>query len=282
MKSLEQSHSSLAGGTAYSVHGAGEPVVLIHGVGMEHGVWKPQIEELARDHLVIAFDMLGHGLSRTPGENVKLANYATQVAELLDHLKLPRANIVGHSMGALVALEFALTYPNRTLRVAALNAVFMRTPEQSEAVQNRANLLHEIGVNATVEPTIARWFGTPIPEALQESAEMVAGFLNRVHPLGYARTYRLFASSDRVHADRLGLLTMPALFMTGEFDANSSPAMSEAMAALAPRSVLDIIKGARHMMTVTDAERVNQGLRAFLDVPVEQDKVGGVSARSLA
>lgn len=268
MKSSESSHFSVAGGTAYSTWGSGEPVVLIHGVGMEHGVWRPQVPALAEAHQVIALDMLGHGQSRVPGAQVRLADYAAQVAELLDHLKLPAANIVGHSMGALVALEFGLNYPSRCLRVAALNAVFERTPEQREAVQRRAGLLHEAGIGATVDDTIERWFGAPIPDAMKDSADMVAGFLKRVHPLGYARTYQLFATSDRVHADRLAELRMPALFMTAEFDANSSPAMSRAMAARVAGSSAKVIPGARHMMTVTDPHRVNEALRDFLERPL--------------
>lgn len=258
----------IASGTAYSVYGSGEPLVLIHGVGMEQDAWTPQVSELARGHQVIVYDMLGHGASRIPDEGVTLAEYAAQLAELLDHLGLPAANVVGHSMGALVALEFALAYPARTLRVAALNAVFMRTPEQKAAVMARAAALQDIGVQATVDSTIARWFGDPVPPALQASASLVSAILARVHPLGYARTYLLFASCDRVHADRLATLAMPALFMTGEFDPNSSPAMSQAMAERTPVSTLNIVPGARHMMNLTDPQRVNQGLQEFLAQPL--------------
>jgi pimeloyl-ACP methyl ester carboxylesterase len=265
-------------GTAYSVYGAGEPLVLIHGVGMEQDAWTPQIGALAREHQVIVYDMLGHGGSRIPDEGVTLADYAAQLAGLLDHLGLPAANVVGHSMGALVALEFALTYPARTLRVAALNAVFMRTPEQQAAVMARAAALQDIGVQATVDSTIARWFGDPVPTALQASARLVSGILARVHPQGYARTYRLFASCDRVHADRLATLAMPALFMTGEFDPNSSPSMSQAMAQRAPLATLDIVPSARHMMNMTDPQRINQGLQQFLTQPLPMPAASHLAA----
>lgn len=272
----------LANGTAYSVYGAGEPLVLIHGVGMEQDAWTPQISALAGEYQVIVYDMLGHGGSRIPDEGVMLADYAAQLAGLMDHLGLPAANVVGHSMGALVALEFALTYPARTLRVAALNAVFLRTPEQQAAVLARAAALRDIGVQATVDSTIARWFGDPVPPALQESASLVSSILARVHPQGYARTYRLFASSDRVHADRLATLAMPALFMTGEFDPNSSPSMSQAMAQRAPLSTLDVVPGARHMMNLTDPQRVNQGLQKFLSQPLTMPGSQRLAASHLA
>lgn len=256
--------SGTANGTAFSVYGGGEPLVLIHGVGMGKEIWAPQIAEFSRDYKVIVYDMLGHGGSELPAADVTLKDYAAQLAGLLDHLKVAAANVVGHSMGALVALEFALHYPQRTLRLVALNAVFMRTPAQRAAVQERAATLDHTGVAATVDSTLLRWFGEPIPAALTESAALVKHFLISVHPQGYARTYRLFANSDAIHAAGLPGLALPALFMTGEFDPNSSPDMSRAMAELAPQGRLEIVEGERHMMSVTAPAEINRRLRAFL------------------
>ncbi len=258
-------------GTAFQVHGAGEgadtAIVLIHGVGMDQRAWQPQLAALAQNHRVVTYDMLGHGESRLPPEGVELADFAAQLLQLLDHLQIARAHIVGHSMGALVALEFALRHPERCARLLALNAVFQRSAEQRAAVQERARLLQSEGVAATVEATIERWFGAPVPAPLREIAALTTDILADVNAQGYARAYRLFASSDEVHASRLPQLAMPALFMTGEGDPNSSPAMSQAMAALAPRGQALIVPGARHMMNLTDAQEVNKRLLRFIDQP---------------
>jgi (E)-2-((N-methylformamido)methylene)succinate hydrolase len=260
----------MAGGTRYSLYasnaaGAVQTVVLIHGVGMNHTVWSPQIDALTTRFQVLAYDMLGHGESALPSAEPKLADYALQLEALLDKLKIERAHVVGHSMGALVALEFALTFPMRTLSVAALNAVYDRTPEQRAAVMNRASTLDASTTDSGgIDATIARWFGEPMPPHLAAAAEDVKHLLLTVNAVGYARTYRLFASSDDAHINRLASLNLPALFLTGEFDPNSSPAMSEAMASVAPNGRVEIIEGARHMMNVTDPERVNARLIAFL------------------
>lgn len=259
----DRSHSGKAGATAYSVAGEGEPLVLIHGVGMTRAAWAPQVEAFAADFKVVSYDMLGHGQSERPPEDATLADYARQLATLLDHLENPVASVVGHSMGALVALEFALTFPARTRRVAALNAVFRRDAQQRAAVTARAQSLQD-GVVAGIEATMERWFGHPVPAALQLQAASVARMLREVDPVGYARTYRLFASSDAVHAESLATLAPAALFMTGELDPNSSPDMSRAMAALAPKAQLDIVADARHMMNLTHPQRVNASLRRFL------------------
>ncbi|MGF6851875.1 alpha/beta fold hydrolase [Paraburkholderia sp. CI3] len=256
-------------GTCYSVYApqsdaAPETVVLIHGVGMNQSVWAPQIDALSESFRVVVYDMLGHGDSVLPSAEPTLDEYAAQLASLLDALQIDRAHVVGHSMGALVALEFALTHPERTLSVVALNAVYDRTPAQREAVMTRAALLSDAPADTGVDGTLSRWFGDPIPGHLTQAARAVRALLLAVDPVGYVRTYRLFACSDDAHVGRLASLAVPALFLTGERDLNSSAQMSRAMAAAAPRGHAEVIANARHMMNVTDPERVNASLLAFL------------------
>jgi pimeloyl-ACP methyl ester carboxylesterase len=262
------SHAVMNGvfdGTAYSVAGEGPALVLIHGVGMNRSVWAPQVDALQLCFRVVSYDMLGHGASRLPAASPTLDEYAGQLAALLDHLQIGAAHVVGHSMGSLIALEFALHYPQRVTSVAALNAVYDRTPTQRAAVMKRAASLDDGGLEQpSIDATVARWFDDPVPGHLAQVAELVRSLLETVNPEGYARTYRLFASSDQAHVGRLPQLTVPALFMTGECDPNSSPAMSHSMAAAAPRGRAEIIANERHMMNVTAPAIVNQRLVQFI------------------
>lgn len=256
-------------GTSYSVYASqsGEAcatVVLIHGVGMNQSVWVPQIDALTASFQVVVYDMLGHGDSALPTPAPTLEEYASQLEALLDAMKIERAHVVGHSMGALVALEFALAHPQRTLSVAALNAVYDRTPQQREAVMSRAAMLGDTSDDAGVDATLSRWFGDPVPGHLTQAAQAVRELLLSADPVGYARTYRLFACSDDAHVGRLANLAVPALFLTGECDPNSSPAMSRAMAAATPFGRAEVIANERHMMNVTGSARVNERLLAFL------------------
>lgn len=243
------------------------PVVLIHGVGLAHAAWAPQIAALAGQYDVIALDMPGHGGSDLPPQDARLSDYSDAVIAVLDALELPAAVVIGHSMGALVALEMALAFPDRVLGVAALNAVFRRAPEQSAAVIARARALADEGEEARAashRAAVARWFGEPVPPSLIATATAVGELLETGDPVGYARTYTLFAASDAAHAERLAELKVPALFFTGAGDANSSPAMSREMARLAPRGRAVVLAEARHMMNLTHPEAVNAELLAFL------------------
>src|SRR4051794_29275744 len=92
--------------TQFMRAGTGPSVVLVHGVGLNAWIWQPQIEALTQSFDVIAYDTLGHGGSSRPPAEPTLADYRAQLNALLDALGVRRASLVGHSMGALVALEF--------------------------------------------------------------------------------------------------------------------------------------------------------------------------------
>ena len=252
-------------GTGFIRAGSGTPVLLIHGVGMNAAIWQAQIELMQDRHDLIAIDMLGHGNSPLPPENATLSDFAVQAIRLLDHLGLASVSIVGHSMGALVALEIALRASSRVSSVVCLNGVFRRPEALAQAVRERAEALGSHGDPSAIAATLARWFGDPIPATLADAAETARVALEGVSAEGYARTYRLFAHADTQHVDRLAGLAAPALFMTGSEDRNSTPAMSAAMARLAPRGQCLVLSGERHMMTIASPGKVTQHLMAFLD-----------------
>ena len=252
-------------GTGFIRAGSGAPVLFIHGVGMNAAIWQPQIEMMKDRHDVVAIDMLGHGVSPLPPENAELADFADQAIALLDHLGLASVTVVGHSMGALVAQEIALRAPSRVSSVVCLNAVFRRPAALAQAVRERAAALGGHGDPQAIAATIARWFGDPIPADLVGTAETARTALESVDAQGYARTYRLFARADTEHVERLADLAAPALFMTGSEDRNSTPAMSAAMARLAPNGQCLVLSGEKHMMTIASPEKVTHHIRAFLD-----------------
>ena len=257
-------------GTAYDVYGNGEPVLLIHGVGLDRSVWLDQLAALSDTHQVIVYDTLGHGESHLPPEGASLSDYSHQLLSLMDRLRIPVANIVGHSMGALIALDFAISHPSRALRVAAMSGVFRRSEREKENVLARAQHLKSPSQHDFVDATIGRWFGDPVLPCLQDAATRIRAIFSRLDPVGYARAYQTFATSDSINAHRFHELTMPSLFITGELDHNSSPAMSQAMAERAPRARLEILENAGHMITMTHAEYVNSALTEFLQLPVER------------
>lgn len=244
----------------YGRHGLGVPVVLIHGVGMAKEVWTPQVNALARGFEMLAYDMWGHGQSALPEQAPALRHYSQQLLELIDVLGLSQVRVVGHSMGALVALEFALEHPSRCAGVVAMNAVFSRSEDQRLLVRQRASELLRHGAQANLDDTLKRWFGNPGNQNTAMAEALSRKLLQEVCHEGYAAAYEVFATADAAHVMRLPGLKPPALFFTGELDPNSTPAMSHEMARLVPRGAARVLPGHRHMMSLTAPEQVSRVL----------------------
>ncbi len=240
------------------VAGEGPPLVLIHGVGMCAQTWAAQVAILAAHHRVIAVDMPGHGQSDPLPLNANLSDFVTWAAQVIAALGVGPVNLAGHSMGALMTIGTAIEYPQLVLRAAALNAVYQRTPDARAAVRARAA---EIAANiGGIDGPLDRWF-TPAQETLRDQ---VAGWLRAVSHRGYATAYSAFADGDTVYAGRMHLIRCPLLVLTGEGDANSTPAMTETMAGQAPHARAVVIAGHRHMVTLTAPEAVNEALLTWL------------------
>ena len=252
-------------GTAWSRYGQGPTLVLIHGVGMNQHVWKPEINELDDHFDILTYDMWGHGESTLPDKDLELSDYTTQLLDLLNELGIEEVHLVGHSMGGLIALDFATHHPTHCISVSAFNSVFQRTPEQRAAVQKRAQDLADGNVTMNISETLERWFGLSGTHSHAQAEELARKLLESVNPAGYATAYQVFANADEVHANSLQHLPVPALFFTGELDPNSTPAMSEAMAALVPNSQWAVLSGERHMMPLTAASYVNDAIRDFIN-----------------
>ena len=247
-------------GTAYHEAGTGEPLVLIHGVGMRLEAWAPQIEAFSKTQRVIAVDMPGHGESKTLPAGSGLEAFVDWFGGFLDEMTLDAVNVAGHSMGALVAGGAAATFGGRIKRVAYLNGVYRRDAEAKAAVLARAAAIPLTGVDK--EGPLQRWFGDDAQSSV--ARELTRNWLNHVDPQGYATAYAAFAGGDETYADRWPHVSAPTLFLTGSDDPNSTPQMAERMAAAAPRGWVRIVEGHRHMVNLTAHEIVNELLAEWL------------------
>lgn len=118
----------------YTDEGAGTPVVLLHGLGVtSHLQWRAggQIAALSKHYRVIALDARGHGRSDRPHDPKQYGNEMSKdLARLLDHLNIAKAHVVGYSMGGFIALNFAVTHPDRVLSAAVCAAGWVQpTPD---------------------------------------------------------------------------------------------------------------------------------------------------------
>jgi len=252
-------------GTAFKSYGdQPSPLIFIHGVGMRGDVWSPQVEYFSNDYQVITYDFLGHGESPLPPEEPVLDDYVEQLNNLLKYLDLTLISLVGHSMGALISVAFALKYPEKVKALVPINIAFNRSEEAQKGVLNRANQILQSNKILNIEQTLERWFKNKTSADDLKKIDKVRNWLGTASPQGYGRAYRLFALSDKVFLNKLSRLRPPVLYLTGDEDPNSTPAMSQQMAQETPNGSSNSLTGEAHMMSYIAADKVNPIIEQFV------------------
>ena len=235
--------------------GQGPHILLIHGVGLRAEAWAEQIAALGQHYRITAVDMPGHGASAPiAASEPVLGDFVDRILPCIDEPTI----VMGHSMGAMIAVELAARQP--LIRgVVAMNAIYKRSDMARDAIHTRVQQLRDTG-RADPTPTLQRWFN----DLSDPAAIACADWLARVDFASYLAAYQVFAHHNGPSDDQLQNLTVPALFITGSREPNSTPHMSTDMARLCPNGYAAIIDGAAHMMPMTHAPQVHSHLQKFL------------------
>src|SRR5262245_6315837 len=146
----------------YEVHGSGEPVVLLHGAFMTiTNNWTGWIGELSKTRKVIAIEMQGHGRTADIARDMTSENLADDVAALLDHLKIPRADLIGYSMGGAVAMQCAVRHPDKVRKVVVISCPIRRDGAVKVGRGALSNLSPEVFSGSPIEVEYKKLSPTP-------------------------------------------------------------------------------------------------------------------------
>jgi len=253
-------------GTAYKAFGdAPATLIFIHGVGMCGEIWQPQVEHFSKNYRVITYDFLGHGQSLLKKDKLTLEDYISQLYNLVNEIGVSKFSIIGHSMGALIAVAFALRYPEKVDTLIPINIVFKRTKKAQDDVIMRAKDVLNSQQIPNINQTLERWFQNKTSPYDLLKINNVQGWLKNTSPKAYSEAYYLFATSDRVFVNNLSNLQPPVLYLTGSEDPNSTSLMSEQMAQETPNGSSESIEGEAHMMAYISAKKVNPIIEYFLN-----------------
>ncbi len=186
----------------YEVLGSGDPVVLLHGAFMTiTNNWTGWIGELSKTRKVIAIEMQGHGRTADIKRELSFEYLADDVAALLDHLKIPSADLIGFSMGGGVAMECAIRHPEKVRKVVSISAVFRHDGWVKEALDGFPQL------------TAETFKGSPIETEYKKLSPTPNEFPNLVKHLLAAE-----AKPDDLGADKLKAIKAPMFFIHGDAD----------------------------------------------------------------
>lgn len=239
--------------TAYRVahpEGPGVPILCLHGVGSSMRAWDGVIGRLPQDRPVISYDLRGHGDSDKPAGPYEIEDFVDDALALMDRQGLQSVDVVGFSLGGLIAQGLALTAPDRVRRLVLIGTVANRRPDERERVQQRYAELVAEGPVALAGRSVERWY---TPEYLAEHPEVRERTMREMaelDPGAYTAAYRVLASTD--FAERLQELRMPVLAIAGEADVGSPPHMAEYIVETVANGRLVVIEGVKHnMLSVT-------------------------------
>ena len=106
------------------------------GVGLDHKMWKPQINSF-NEFSTLTYDLLGHGKTELKNHEVTLNDFSTQLKSLIEFLNLKKINLIGFSLGSLIAIDFASKYKEYLNTLTLMGTTYQRTEEQRLKVLDR-------------------------------------------------------------------------------------------------------------------------------------------------
>lgn len=246
----------------YEVHGAGDPILLVHGFPLSGELWRPLVPILGKTFKLIIPDLRGLGRSDASAE-VTMAGFADDLAALLQHLDETRPVVlVGMSMGGYIAFEFCRRHRHRVRALVLTNTrAVADSPEGLADRREMAGLASREGSAAVGRAMLPRLFGPRASTALRARwLEIMAA----TRPEGIVAA--LGAMAQRPDSfPTLASMTCPVLIVAGEDDILTPPGDARRMHETAPCSRLEIIPGAGHMSPVERPEPFLAVLGRFLE-----------------
>ena len=186
----------------YEVHGAGEPLVMLHGAFMAiSGDWEEWVRDLAKTRKVIAVEMQGHGRTADTGRDISAERLADDISALLDHLKIPKADVLGYSLGGGAAMQFAIRHPEKAHKVIVISAPMRREGWVKEGVDALKNLSADVFKGTSMESEYRRL--SPTPDKFPDFVKHVVAMAVRPYDFG---------------ADKLKATKAPFFFINGDAD----------------------------------------------------------------
>ena len=261
---------------AYKMFGQGKPILLISGTGQTKEAWEPSLLSnlAATNHTVIVFDNRGIGETTDGTKPFPIVQFANDTAGLIDALQIENTDVLGFSLGSLVAQELSLNYPQKVDRLilhgtsCGGNQTIPPSQQTTEMLMTLSS--PELSRNMTAEQQ-AMIFAQIMfpPEWLEEHPEILNAMIEAppfqaVSPEDIQQQAMAVGTWEGA-CDRLSSITKPSLLVVGDQDLLAPPANSIMMAQRIPHSWLVIIQGTGHGMMTQVPNEFNAIIQTFLN-----------------
>jgi pimeloyl-ACP methyl ester carboxylesterase len=248
----------------YEDEGSGKPVLLIHGHTMDRRIWDPVMPGLrAADLRVLRPDLRGHGLSTRPDSGYHLSHHASDMAVVLDEAGIDSAAVVGYSIGGGVALEMALTLPDRVAGLVLMSPVMPDRPFETAFMDNLrevARVTRSEGIEAAM---LGPWASNPLFEFSFSKAGVreAAMAINRDFPgAEYLATQRDPIERGWTVPDRLPEIDVPTAVIAGACETPGFRAYADEAAERIPGASIEFFENTGHLLPLEEPERVARAI----------------------
>jgi 2-succinyl-6-hydroxy-2,4-cyclohexadiene-1-carboxylate synthase len=255
----------------YEVVGSGEPLLLLHGFTGSMETWRSFIPSWSEQFQVILVDIVGHGKTESPEDvtHYDIQNVALQMKELLDHLHIENAHVLGYSMGGRLAVTMACLYPKyvRSLLLENCTAGLESANERKERREKDERLADKIEQEGT-RSFVSMWENIPLFETQKRLAQNVQEAVRKErlanNPKGLANSLRGMGTGAQPSWWKdLQNLKMPVLLLNGESDEKFFRLLKNIEKCI-PRANFVKIDGAGHAIHVEQPEKFDTIVKGFL------------------
>jgi pimeloyl-ACP methyl ester carboxylesterase len=245
---------------SWVTEGLGTDVLLIHGHTLDRRVWNPVGDAMRQSGLrTLTYDLRGHGRSSRPESGYHWSDHAGDAVAVMDAAGVDRCAVAGYSIGGGIALELALTVPERVRRLALLSPVLPDRPFEGEffnSLREVARVTRERGIRAAM---LGPWMNSPLwhgsletPAVRARLAEIVGEFPGAE----YLATARDRVDRGWTVPERLGEIEVPTVVAVGERELPGFRAWASEIAAGIPAARLETLDGLGHLHLLEDPERI--------------------------
>ncbi len=240
-------------------------MVLVHGFTANHGIWEHQIEALAKEFRVVAYDLRGHGNTDPPDSGHDVTTLVRDLADLMDQLKIGTAHLAGVSLGGMVAQRFCLDNPAKVKTLTLMDTFAGKiSDELQKTLFHHARIGKQEGMEALFEHLLehpALPTGPTYQITLEELEEKRREFLKN-DPSTLEKFVNMMNKIED-WSDELGNIEKPALLIVGDQDAPSLSHMRE-MHRKIQGSEFHVIADCGHACVAERPEEISRLMLDFL------------------
>jgi pimeloyl-ACP methyl ester carboxylesterase len=262
----------------YEMAGQGAPVILIHAHSMDRRMWDPQFTELAKHYKVVRYDMRGYGKTDVPVEGEKFL-HIEDLHKLMYFLGIPKAHLVGLSLGSFVAVDSLVLYPEQTLSITVASGGIRDTivPDDATAEQRAAAQAKALQEKvASIEAVRKQGIDVFKKEWLEHMVRDCGPYGEKIRPklwemINDWSAWQVLHVEPRWELDppvavqiKTKKPDIPVLVLIGKDDTKGSHNSSEYLARIAPKARKKYLKNAGHFSNMETPAAFNKALMDFL------------------